>query len=152
MVLAVAVHQIHATITGPLTAWKGGGFGMYTTPHGTNDRAVYLHLGNGVLRLTPPDPAFTAWVATVDPGSAEYLAALARMAAGLRHFPTDAAARRLMDKAARVQWDASLLATAKGNGGRFAPAQMRVTVTELARRPSVQAIDTRVVFAAAGSD
>ena len=148
-VLAVAAHQYLTSASGVLTAWKGGGFGMYTTPHGTTARATFLVVDGNPLRLAPADPAFAAWAESVDPASATYLDGLVDQAEAMRAFPRDAAADRLMRAAARVVWDKDLFGTWTDVGQQPATA-MSVVVIEVARRPSSGVIDSRVVFDRAG--
>lgn len=148
-VLAVAAHQYLTSASGVLTAWKGGGFGMYTTPHGTLARATFLVVDGNPLRLAPADPAFSAWAKGVDPGSASYLDDLVDQAEAMRSYPRDAAADKLMRAAARVVWDKDLFGTWTDVGQQPATA-MSVVVIEVANRPSSGVIDSRVVFERAG--
>jgi hypothetical protein len=149
LVILVASHQLVVSAGGVLTPWKGGGFGMYTTPHGIHSRATFLSVNGYALRLAPPDPAFLDWVAEVDPASADYLMDLQERADGMRPYPQPDAAERLMAAASKVVWDKALFGAAVEIGRQPASA-MQVTVIELARRPSVGRFETREVFRHAG--
>jgi hypothetical protein len=149
VVLAVAAHQYFTSASGVLTAWKGGGFGMYTTPHGSAARAAFLVVDGNPLRLAPADPAFVDWAKSVDPASAAYLDDLVDQAEAMQSFPRDAAADKLMRAAARVVWDKDLFGTWT-DVGLQPVTSMSVVVIEVARRPSSGVIDSRVVFDRAG--
>jgi hypothetical protein len=149
LAISVALHQFITSQNGVLSPWKGGGFGMYTTPHGVTARATFLIVDGHPLRLAPPDPAFTAWVESVDPSSASYLKDLQSAAAEMRTYPRAAAAERLLRQASRVVWDGDLFGT-WSDPGQQPTSAMSVTVIELAHRPSQGVIDTRVVFSHAG--
>jgi hypothetical protein len=150
LVLTVALHQFLTSAGGVLTPWKGGGFGMYTTPHGVDSRATFLVIDGKALRLAPPDPAFTAWVAEGDPAARAYMERLQAAADRLRPYPRAAEAGAVMAQAARVVWDGDLF-DAWGDVGPSPVADMAVTVVEIARRPSAGVIETRVVFTHAGN-
>jgi hypothetical protein len=149
LVILVAVHQFLISAGGVLSPWKGGGFGMYTTPHGMQSRATFLSVNGYALRLSPPDPAFLDWVAKVDPASADYLMDLQDRADRMRPYPQPEAAERLMAAASKVVWDKALF-DAPVEIGRQPASAMQVTVMELARRPSVGLFETREVFRHAG--
>jgi hypothetical protein len=149
IVLLVAGNQFLTSAGGVLSPWKGGGFGMYTTPHGVHSRVTFLTVNGYALRLAPPDPAFMDWVATVDPGSADYLMDLQDRADRMRPYPQPDAAEQLMAAASKVVWDKALFG-APVEIGRQPAGAMQVTVMELARRPSVGRFETRVVFRHAG--
>ena len=159
LVLAATLHQIYASKTGTLTPWKGGGFGMYTAPH-INDRQVWLSLpGGSAIRLHPATPTTHDWIASLDPGSARFLRGLLEDAEHLRSFPTDAGAISVLRRASRVAWPDSLdpargLAWPAANqaGTVHALSDLRLSVTELARRPSVGRFEQSVIFALAGED
>lgn len=150
LVFAVALHQFFTSAGGVLTPWKGGGFGMYTTPHGVDSRATFLVIDGKALRLAPPDPDFTAWVAEGGPAARAYMKRLEEAANSLRPYPRVAGAEALMAQAARVVWDGDLFGT-WGDLGPSPVADMAVTVVEIARRPSAGVIETRVVFTHAGN-
>ena len=149
VIISVAANQFVATASGVFSPWKGGGFGMYTTPHGIHSRATFLIVDGQALRLSPPDPAFADWIASVDPASAGYLKRLQADAAQMRPQPTVAAADRLMAAATRVVWDKAAFG-GRADPGRQPASAMRVSVMELARRPSVGAFEIREVFSHAG--
>jgi hypothetical protein len=149
LVLTVAVHQFFASASGVLSAWKGGGFGMYTTPHGVDSRATFLVIDGNALRLSPEDPAYTAWVAEGDAAVQAYMNRLQTAADRIRSYPKAEAADALMALAARVIWDGDLL----GSWADIGPtpvSDMAIVVVEIARRPSANLIETRVVFEHAG--
>lgn len=146
LVLAATLHQIYASKTGTLTPWKGGGFGMYTAPHGSA-RAVFVVLGDTALRLAPPDAALAGWVKSLDPDSAAFLNGLIHEADVLRHYPRRDPAARLMAWVARVHWAPELVGSG-GTDGLFGRDQMQVIVTELARKPVAGLIEQRVIFTA----
>lgn len=148
LILAATLHQIYASKTGTLTPWKGGGFGMYTAPHGTA-RAVFVMLGDTPLRLAPETEALEAWIDTLDRDSAEFLNGLINAATALRNYPRDAPARQLLADVARVHWAAGL-AGAGGVDGLFKRDQLRLIVTELARKPVAGVMEQRVIFTAGG--
>lgn len=148
LVLAATLHQFYASKTGTLTPWKGGGFGMYTAPHGSA-RAVFVMLGDTPLRLAPPEEALLQWVDTLDRESAAFLNGLIKEAGALRSYPRAVPAAQLMTGVARVHWAAGL-AGAGGTDGLFGRAQLRVIVTELARRPVAGRMEQRVIFTAGG--
>lgn len=149
LICGVALHQFVTSQNRVLSAWKGGGFGMYTTPHGFDARATFLIVDGHSLRLAPLDPAFKAWMDSVDPSSAAYLKRMADMADSMRSYPRKADADRLMKAASRVLWDKELFDTWMALGKQPVSA-MRVVVTEIARRPSVGVIESRVVLDQAG--
>jgi hypothetical protein len=149
LVIAVALHQFLTSAGGVLTPWKGGGFGMYTTPHGVDSRVTYLVIDGNALRLAPPDPAFTAWVSEGDPAAQAYMERMQAAADRLRPYPSAAKAEALMAQAARVVWDGDLFGTWR-DVGPSPVTDMEITVVEVARRPSVGVIDTRVIFTHAG--
>lgn len=149
IMLGTAAHQFYTSWDGMLSPWKGGGFGMYTAPHPENARATYLIVDGHALRMAPPDPKLVAWIASVDPGSAQYLERLVEQARTMRSYPRAAAADRLMAGAARVIWDKVLLDAWLDVGVQPA-SEMEVVVMEIARRPSESIIETRIIFSHAG--
>jgi hypothetical protein len=149
LILAATMHQLYASKTGTLTPWKGGGFGMYTAPHGSA-RAVFVMLGDRPMRLAPADEGLEAWIKTLDLESAAFLNGLISRATALRNFPRDAPAAQLMADVARVHWD-SQLAGAGGLDGLFRLGQLRVVVSELARKPVAGVMEQRVIFTAGGN-
>lgn len=158
-VAGVAAHQMWMSAQGPLTAWKGGGFGMYTAPH-INDRQVWLLLpGGSAIRLHPATPTTLDRIASLDPGSARFLRGLLEDAEHLRSFPTDAGAISVLRRASRVAWPDSLdpargLAWPAANqtGTVHALPDLQLRVTELARRPSVGRFEQSEIFALSGED
>lgn len=149
LISAVALHQFITSQNRVLTAWKGGGFGMYTTPHGVNARATFLIVDGHSLRLAPLDPAFEAWMDSVHPSSAAFLKRMTEMADEMRTYPRKGNADRLMRAAARVRWDGDLFESWLSVGKQPVSA-MRVVVIEVARRPSVGVIESRIVLDQAG--
>lgn len=149
MVIGVAAHHFVTSRDGILSPWKGGGFGMYTTPHGIADRTTFLIVDGKPLRLSPPDPALTDWIDSVDPASADYLQRMVSLAGGMLSYPRAEAADKLMRQAARVVWDKALFKS-ETDVGRQPASAMVVTVMEIARRPSAGVLQTRVVFEHAG--
>lgn len=149
LILAATLHQIFASKTGTLTPWKGGGFGMYTAPHGSA-RSVFVMLGARPLRLAPPDAALEAWIVTLDRESAVFLNGMIRRAETLRNYPHDAAAAQLMADVARVHWAAGLSGAGTADG-LFKRDQLRLIVTELARKPVAGGMEQRVIFAVGGN-
>jgi hypothetical protein len=150
LVVVVALHQFMTSAGGVLTPWKGGGFGMYTTPHGVDSRATFLVINGKALRLAPPDPAYTAWVNEGDPAVRAYMNRLQDAASRLRPYPRAAGAEALMAQAARVVWEGDLFDT-WDDVGPSPVADMVITVVEVARRPSAGVVETRVVFSHAGN-
>ena len=158
-VAIVAAHQMWVSAQGSLTAWKGGGFGMYTAPH-INDRQVWLLLPTGhAIRLHPPTTTTLDWIASLDPGSARFLRRLLDDAEHMRSFPTEAAAASLLRRASRVAWPDSLdpalgLAWPAANqtGAVHPLPDLRLSVTELARRPSVGRFEQTEIFALSGKE
>ena len=148
LVVAATLHQIYASKFDRLTPWKGGGFGMYTAPHGTA-RAVFVMLGDTPLRLAPPENALEDWIDGLDRDSAAFLKGLVQQATALRFYPQTEPARRLMASVARVHWPTDL-AGAGGVDGLFKPAQLQLIVTELARRPVAGHLEQRVIFTLGG--
>ena len=149
LVLAATLHQIYASKTGTLTPWKGGGFGMYTAPHGTA-RAVFVMLGERPLRLAPPEDPLEEWIETLDRDSAVFLNGLIQSATVLRSYPREDPARRLMADVARVHWAQGLAGTG-GVDGLFKRDQLQLIVTELARKPVAGMMAQRVIFTAGGN-
>lgn len=158
-VAGVAVHQMWVSSQGALTAWKGGGFGMYTAPH-IHDRQVWLLLPTGhAIRLHPPTPTTLDWIASLDPGSARFLRQLLGDAEHMRSLPNDTAAASVLRRASRVAWPESLdpglgIAWPAANqaGQVHALADLRLSVTELARRPSVGRFEQTEIFALSGQE
>jgi hypothetical protein len=149
LVFGVALHQFITSRDGVLSPWKGGGFGMYTTPHATVERATFLTVDGKSLRLSPPDPALTEWIDSADPVSARFLRNMVRAAGTMRNYPRAAQADQLMRQGARVVWEKELFDSLTDVGRQPATA-MSVTVMEIARRPSAGVLETRVVFEHAG--
>lgn len=149
LVVAVAGHQFMASAGGVLSPWKGGGFGMYTAPHGIGHRAVFLVVDGHSLRMTPDDRGFTDWIKSVDPASAKYLNNMIKVATDMVTYPDDAAADRLMSMASHVVWD-KVLFDVETEVGRHPANAMAVTVIEVAFRPSKGVIDSRIVFSKTG--
>jgi hypothetical protein len=149
LVILVAAHQFIRSHDHVLSAWKGGGFGMYTTPHPFAARATVLVIDGNPLQLAPKNPSFEAWVRTVAPSSAAYLGRLHGLATRMRSYPDAAAANRLIALAARVTWDKSLFDTLQ-DVGRQPAGSIRVVILEIARRPSVGQITSRIVFQEGG--
>jgi hypothetical protein len=149
LVLVVAAHQFLTSRDGVLSAWKGGGFGMYTSPHGIDARVTFLIVDGHPLRLAPADPVFAAWAESGDRRSAEYLARLVNLAERMRTYPKAGQADQLMALAVRVVWEGDLFGTWRDPGQQPSSA-LEVVVIEVARRTSVGAIETRVVFRHAG--
>jgi hypothetical protein len=149
LVIGVALHQMWASAAGVLTPWKGGGFGMYTTPHGIEARATFLLIEGRALRLSPPDPALTAWVAEGEPAARAYMERLLALASRMRPYPDEAEAQAVMALAARVIWEGELF-DRWSDVGPSPVADMAVAVIEVARRPSAGEISSRVVFRAEG--
>lgn len=154
LVLTLAAHQIYASKTGTLTPWKGGGFGMYTAPHG-NARAVFLMLGDTALRLSPPDPALEVWQETLNHKSAGYVAQMLSQADDFRYFPREPQAEGLIEQAALVRWGAvfaqGVLSPLGGQDGKFDPKDIRVVVTELARQPVAGRLEQQIIFSTGGN-
>lgn len=159
LVLGVAAHQFWLSATGPLSAWKGGGFGMYTTPH-INARAVWLHLPGGqAIRLHPPTAATLDWIDSSAPAGAAHLAALLHAAEVMRTNPTAENASALLRQAAVVKWPAGLdpalglgWPAAGQDSQRHDLTALSLSVTELARRPFAGQFGQSVIFTLSGGD
>ncbi|MCU0826758.1 MAG: hypothetical protein MUE52_04985 [Tabrizicola sp.] len=149
LMVGVFGHQFVTSQGNVLSPWKGGGFGMYTQPHGIEERAAFLVIDGNPLRLAPADPEFLAWVERGDPASAAYVKRMMAEADRMRSFPRAAQAERLMAAGSRLVWDKALFGTWT-DVGPVPVDQMSVTVIEVVRRPSTGTIETRVVFSHAG--
>lgn len=54
LLVVVAVVQTYLSQTTILSPWKGGGFGMYSAPHPTQLRAIFVEVeGRPPIRVTP---------------------------------------------------------------------------------------------------
>ena len=54
LIVVVAAAQTYLAQTTLLSPWKGGGFGMYSAPHPTQLRAIFLEIeGHEPIRVTP---------------------------------------------------------------------------------------------------
>jgi hypothetical protein len=145
LILTVAVHQFLTSAGGVLSPWKGGGFGMYTTPHAELSRATFLIIDGRAVRLSPADPAYAAWVAEGDPAAEAYMDRLQVVSERMRSYPRAAAANELLSLASKVIWDGDLFGT-WGDIGPAPVSDMAVAVVEIARRPMAGVIETRLVF------
>ena len=107
VLLQVAMHRSTA-----LTAWKGGGFGMYTEPH-PDQRSIVLEIDNGAgqIVLWPETEAMRDWRLSLSPAGAQAVSSIQAQAGRLRFYPRKSNATALLDRAARFRWDAGLLGT-----------------------------------------
>lgn len=122
LLLAAAVGvfavQLVMRATASATSWRGGGFGMYASPHPASYRAVvaerYHSDGVDRIRLIPQDSTVVKAVREMSDPEAERFDALRRRASRSRTLPT---ARRAEDIARMV----ARLAEAQlfGPGGRI---------------------------------
>ena len=56
LIVVVAGIQTYLSHTTLLSPWKGGGFGMYSAPHPTQMRSIFLEVdGHDPIRLVPRD-------------------------------------------------------------------------------------------------
>lgn len=54
LLVAIAAVQTYLSQTTILSPWKGGGFGMYSAPHPTQLRAIFVEVeGHPPVRITP---------------------------------------------------------------------------------------------------
>ena len=94
-----------------LTAWKGGGFGMYTEPH-PDSRSVWLTFSTGVetssLRLWPEAENMTDWRGEVSLKGRKSLGKVTAMAERLRFYPSKEAAHELLALVLRIRWKQEL--------------------------------------------
>mgnify|MGYP000395070035 CR=1 FL=1 len=146
--------QMYMHKTTPLTAWKGGGFGMYTEPHG-EDRSVWIEVegqnGVGAIRLWPPTTEFSQWVSTAGPSGQAYINALQRSAERLRFFPKSQQSKELIARAARVRWPNSLIGDVIPSEGRvFAPTEIRLFVFENRYNLQAKKVERTIVSSVRG--
>lgn len=104
LIFANFLVQLYTHKTTALTAWKGGGFGMYTEPHVLN-RSVWLAMDfpnetRHVLLFPPSDAAETF----VEPESAKAFDSLRSYAWEFRVFPTDHKARKFVKRFDEITW------------------------------------------------
>ena len=126
--------QLFMHKTTPLTAWKGGGFGMYTEPH-AEARGVWLFLkgtnGTAQVQLWPESADLKRWREGVSPKAASFLGGLVRDAERMRYYPTQANAQRLAKQASRVRWPETVIGpVTPANGKSFKGAEVVIEVTE----------------------
>lgn len=134
VVAANVILQMYTHKTTALTAWKGGGFGMYTEPHG-EDRSVWLQVagvdGIASIRLWPPTDAFQDWRDSAGVSGRTFLDGFQRRAARMRFFPRESGAQDLISRAARMRWPENQLGTVTPREGRlFAKTDIHLIVYE----------------------
>lgn len=120
--------------TTPLTAWKGGGFGMYTEPH-ADARSVWAAFagegGTAYLRLWPEDPRLAGWRKSVSTRSADFLSRQVWLAERFRYNPRDGQARTMTENLARVRFPGTVVEGVQpANGKTFASDAITLHVLE----------------------
>ena len=99
--------QFYIHKTTALTAWKGGGFGMYTMPH-VDGRTVWLELqgdsGTVEIRIYPENRQLREWINGVSLRGGAALQTISTQAESLRYFPDIQRANALIGSVARIRW------------------------------------------------
>lgn len=129
--------QTYMHKTTALTAWKGGGFGMYTEPH-PDQRTVLLEIGGGAAQLVlwPEGGNVSDWAGSLQPQGRKAVLSLQDQAARFRYYPRDRLAAALIDRAARFRWDNSLLnGLTPEQGKTFDASRLTLRVTDQRHQP-----------------
>ena len=134
VVAANALFQTYTHKTTALTAWKGGGFGMYTTPH-VESRSVWLTFKreDGVvqLRVWPEAQGMTEWRDSLNLSQSGSLGRITSMAEGMSYFPRTSNADPLLELASRIRWREDLRGGMKpADGKTFEEVEISVQVYE----------------------
>lgn len=150
LIVANVCIQFYTHRTTALTAWKGGGFGMYIAPH-ADGRTVWLELqgANGVaqLRLYPENEGIRRWIDGVSLRGGVTLQKITNQAAGLRHYPRMKDANALIASAARIGWLDDLTGGITPKEGKvFKPADIRILVYENYQDMRVGTLNRRIIF------
>ena len=145
--------QLYTHKTTALTAWKGGGFGMYTEPH-VDSRSVWLTFTIGGqsahLRLWPESEAMSVWRADISVQNSAALGRITDAAEQLRYYPDHGAAADLLTTATRVRWRDTLTGGVRpARGKTFARQAMSLQVFENAYDIHAQTLSNVLVYALA---
>ena len=132
LIITNVFFQFFTHKTTALTAWKGGGFGMYTAPH-PDGRAVWLELqgqdGFVEIRVYPENEDLRNWINGVSLQGGAALRTITTQASLLRYFPDEKNAISLIDSVARIRWLSSLTkGISPKEGQTFKPEDIHVRV------------------------
>lgn len=150
LVAANVLVQLYTHKTTALTAWKGGGFGMYTEPH-AEDRSVWIQLvgadSTANIRLWPASKEFLNWRELAGVAGRAFLDDFQQKAERMRFYPRNSGADALVNRASRVRWPENLVGETVPKQGRvFAKSDIRVIVYENSYELAKQTVTRRVVF------
>lgn len=124
--------QFYTHKTTALTAWKGGGFGMYTVPH-PDGRTIWLEMqgkdGVAEIRVYPENENLREWINGVSLRGGAVLQAITTQAALMRYFPDEQKAAALIDRVARIRWlDSFTGGISPKDGETFKPEDIHIRV------------------------
>ena len=150
LIIANAGFQFYTHKTTALTAWKGGGFGMYTEPH-ADGRTVWLEMrgGNGTveMRVYPENEELRAWVDGVSLRGGAALQIISSQAEGLRYFPDKQKADALIRSVARIGWLENITGGVAPKAGKtFKPEDISVQVYDTVQDMQAKTLTRSKVF------
>ena len=124
---------------------------MYTETH-VDNRTVWLEMQgvDGIvhLRVYPEHDGIRTWVEGVSLKGGVVLQGITNQAAGLRFFPNDADANRLVNSVAGIGWLDSLTGGVTPKEGQtFKPSDIRVLVYETLQDMRAGTLKRRIVYA-----
>ena len=134
LIIANVIFQFFTHKTTALTAWKGGGFGMYTAPH-PDGRTVWLELqglgGSVEIRVYPENEELRSWINGVSLQGGAALRTITTQAKSLRHYPDEKKATALIDSVARIKWlDSFTKGVTPKESQTFKPEDIHIRVYE----------------------
>ncbi len=154
LIIANAGFQFYTHKTTALTAWKGGGFGMYTEPH-ADGRTVWLEMrgGNGTveMRVYPENEELRIWIDGVSLRGGAALQIISSQAEKLRHFPDQQKADALIQNVARIGWLDSITGGVTPKAGKtFKPEDIRVMIYDTVQNMQAKILSRSMVFDTSG--
>ena len=150
LIVANAGFQFYTHKTTALTAWKGGGFGMYTEPH-ADGRTVWLEMrgndGTVEMRVHPENEELRIWIDGVSLRGGAALQIISKQAEGLRYYPDKEKADALIKSVARIGWlDSITGGVAPKVGKTFKPEDIRVLVYDTVQNMQEKTLTRSKVF------